>query len=291
MNCEICPRSCNIDRTINKGSCNTGDRLKVAKAFSHMWEEPCISGTKGSGTIFFSGCNMRCIFCQNYEISQQGVGIEISKDKFTNIIMRLQDLGVHNINLVNPTHFVYQIRKVLLNSNVIQIPLVYNSGGYDTLEGLRLMEGLVNVYLPDLKYINNATALKYSGISNYVETAMTAIKEMYRQSGPVIFDQNGLIKSGLVIRHLVLPGYITESLQMLEWIKDNFKDDIVVSIMSQYTPVYMAENDAVIGRRITRREYEKVVSSLIKLDFEHCYIQERSAASVNYIPSFDLSGI
>lgn len=205
--CGICPRQCKVDRKVEKGFCGVYDTPKVAKAFLHKWEEPCISGTNGSGTVFFSGCNLKCVFCQNYNISQEYVGKEVSIEKLSNIYLKLQQMGAHNINLVNPTHYAVQIKKSLEISSNLKIPVIYNTNAYETIDGLKMVEGLVDVYLPDFKYIEDSTASKYSGAKNYFEAASESIKEMYRQVGGPVFDENGIITRGLIIRHLILPGF------------------------------------------------------------------------------------
>lgn len=293
MKCTICPRNCGVDREAHVGFCGVSESLKVAKAFLHMWEEPCISGTHGSGTVFFSGCNLKCIFCQNYSISQEDFGKEITIEQLARIFLSLQEKGAHNINLVNPTHYIRPIKDALLSakSRGLNIPVVYNSNGYETLEGLKYMEGLVDVYLPDLKYRESETAKKFSMAPDYFETASAAVKEMYRQVGAPVLDESGIIKKGLILRHLILPGYAAESIKILEWIKENLPGGVYVSLMSQYTPCYKASCHPEIGRRITRREYEKVINRFIKLELENGYIQERESAVKEYIPDFNLEGV
>lgn len=291
--CAVCPRKCNVVRGTGTGYCKTGPNLKIAKAYLHKWEEPCISGHNGSGTVFFSGCNLRCVFCQNHLISQQDCGIEVSASQLGKIFLLLQEKGAHNINLVSPSHYCVQIRKALIEvSGELHLPVVYNSNGYDSPQNLKLMEGLVNVYLPDLKYFRNETSLKYSDAPHYFETASSAILEMYRQVGKIRYDSNGLIKSGLIIRHMILPGHAGESIKILDWINSALPAaDISVSLMSQYTPVFKAENYPVINRRIIRKEYEKVLNHFLKLGFPEGYIQERDSAEEKYIPDFDLEGV
>lgn len=290
--CILCPRGCNIDRSVDKGFCGTGNRPVVAKASLHMWEEPCISGTKGSGTVFFSGCNLKCVYCQNYQISQEHFGKEISVEALSGIYLSLQQKGAHNINLVNPSHFVLWIRESLEAAEGLDIPIVYNSNGYEKPEALRELEGLVNIYLPDLKYCTRDTARKYSGAPDYFERAAEAILEMYRQVGPAVYNEDGMLQKGLIIRHLILPGQTGESMAILDWIKANLPaEDILISLMSQYTPYYKAECHPEINRRLIRREYEKVVSHFLKLGFENGYVQERDSAQEEYIPEFDLEGL
>lgn len=291
MVCNICPRNCRADRSKNSGFCCMGDMPKVAKAYLHMWEEPCISGTRGSGTVFFSGCNLKCIFCQNYKISQENVGMEVTTDKLAQIFIRLQEKEAHNINLVNPTHFVPQIREALLKAENLSIPVVYNSNGYEKVETLKTLEGLVDVYLPDLKYYSPDISRKYSGASDYFETATAAIMEMYRQVGGAVFDENGILRRGMIIRHLILPGMAKQSIKILDWIKANLPCDVLISLMSQYTPYYKAEEYPEINRRITRYEYDMVVNHCLRIGLDNGYIQERDSAEVDYIPDFNMEGV
>ena len=257
----------------------------VAKTFLHMWEEPCISGEKGSGTVFFSGCNLRCVFCQNYKISQLNIGKEVSNKELAEILVRLQDEGAHNINLVNPTHFIPQIKASLELAN-LNIPIVYNSNGYESLEGLKLMEGVVNVYLPDLKYCDDSLAVRYSEANGYWEIATKAILDMYRQVGVPKFDEDGMVKRGLIVRHLVLPGMVAESIKVLKWIKENLPGDVYVSVMGQYVPYYKAGDYPEINRRVSKKEYDRVVNYMQKIGLENGYVQERQAADMCYIPEF-----
>ena len=289
--CISCPRQCKVDRNVGKGVCGVGYKPKVAKAFLHKWEEPCISGVNGSGTVFFSGCNLKCVFCQNYNISQNYTGKEISIEELSNIYLKLKKMGAHNINLVNPTHYSTQIRESLEISSNLKIPVIYNTNAYETIDGLKAVEGMVDVYLPDLKYIEESTALKYSGVQNYFEVAANAINEMYRQVRGPVFDENGIITKGLIIRHLILPGRSSESMKILDYIKNNLPDDIYISLMSQYTPCFKADIHPEINRKITRREYDRVLNHFFKLGFENGYVQERESASSEYIPEFDLEGL
>lgn len=289
--CKICPRECGIDRNRVKGFCGVGTLPVVAKAFLHMWEEPCISGVNGSGTVLFSGCNLKCVYCQNYTISQEHFGKETTIDGLRRIFLNLQNKGAHNINLVSPSHYVLQIREALEGLPELNIPVIYNSNGYESREGLMVMEGLVDVYLPDLKYCSSEAASKYSRAADYFEVAARALMEMYRQVGSTVFDKNGMIKKGMIIRHLILPGQSSESIKILDWIRGNLPDDITVSLMSQYTPYYKSEGYPEINRRITRWEYERVLNHFIKLGFENGYVQERDSAEEKYIPDFNLEGV
>ena len=298
MLCNSCPRACNVDREYSRGFCGMGVKPVVAKAFLHMWEEPCISGTKGSGTVFFSGCNLKCIFCQNHEISHDGHGHEFTIEELADLFLSLRDQGAHNINLVTPSHFVPSIQAALYMAKKnkqeeehgtykpLDIPVVYNTNGYDTMEGLQLLEGSIDIYLPDLKYISSEISMNYSGAKDYFENASEAIQEMYRQVGAPVFDDNGIMRQGIIIRHLVLPGHTNESLRVLEWIKENLPEDVYVSLMSQYVPCHLAREHAILGRCLTRHEQDKVLVKFEKLGLNG-FVQDRDAASEQYIPDFN----
>ena len=288
--CNICPRNCNVDRAVKTGFCSMTDTVKISRAALHMWEEPCISGTGGSGAIFFSGCNMKCVFCQNYSISTEGFGKEISDSQLMNIFDSLIESGVHNINLVNPTHYAARLEKVLREYNS-PVPVVYNSGGYEKVETLKRLEGLIDIYLPDLKYINDEKSKKYSGAPDYFRFASQAIKEMIRQTGSAVFDEEGIMKKGTVIRHLILPKNTNQSIEIINWLKDNVPNDTYISLMSQYTPIKQNESYPELNRRITPREYAKVLDYLLDSGFENIFAQEALSADEAYIPDFDLTGI
>lgn len=240
--------------------------------------------------MFFSGCSLKCIYCQNSSISQENFGREISTERLGEIFIELQNRGAHNINLVNPGHFILSIREALLNTK-LNIPVVYNTSSFETLEGLRLMEGLVDIYLPDMKYVSSEVSLKYSSAADYFKYAASAISEMYRQVGKAVFDKDSMIRRGMIIRHLILPGLTRESIKVLDWIKENLPEDIHISLMSQYTPYYRASEYPELNRRITRWEYDKVVNRFYKLGFKNGYIQERNSAEEEYIPDFNLDGV
>ena len=263
----------------------------VAKAFLHMWEEPCISGTRGSGTVFFSGCNLKCIYCQNYSISHENFGKELTVEQLASVFLSLQQKGAHNINLVTPVHFVISIRDAVQAAKGLRLPIIYNSSGYESLEGLGMMEGTADVYLPDLKYFSPDISRKYSGAADYFDNASRAVIEMYRQVGPVKFDSDGIIRSGLIIRHLILPGLSGDSIKILKWIRENLPDNVHISLMSQYTPYYKACEFPEINRHITRNEYEKVLDCFYRLGFKYGYVQERNPDGEEYIPEFNLEGI
>ena len=289
--CTVCPHRCRVNRNNNQlGRCKSNSNIKIALVSSHMYEEPCISGEHGSGTIFFSNCNMNCKFCQNYEISQKGKGKEISIERLAEIFIEQQENKVHNINLVTPTIYVEQIKLAIdiAKQKGLNIPIIYNSNGYENVETIKSLKGYIDVYLPDLKYSNNEIAKKYSNVNNYFEFATEAIKEMYNQVGNVELDDNGMIKKGVIIRHLILPNHILNTKNVLKWIKNNMPDDIYVSIMSQYFPTYLAKEDLLINRKITRKEYKEIEKFLEILEIENGYIQEYNSNDneENYVPKF-----
>lgn len=309
MICNICPRECNIDRERKKGFCGMGEKPVAARAFLHMWEEPCISGTRGSGTVFFSGCSLKCIFCQNHEISHGGRGRELSTTELAGVFLSLQEKGAHNINLVTPTHFVPAILEALnlakggkdvrgflhdipggesceMKNRPLEIPVVYNTNGYESLETLDMLNGSIDIYLPDLKYVSPDVSKEYSGAVDYFVRASKAILEMARQVGSAVFDETGMMKRGMIVRHLVLPGHTSETIKVLEWIAGNLPKDTHVSLMSQFIPCFKAVDHPVIGRSLTRHEYDKVVNKFVKLGLNG-FVQERESASTQFIPDFD----
>lgn len=290
--CTLCPRRCGADRTKGRGRCGMGDEMTVARAALHAWEEPCISGTRGSGAIFFSGCALGCLFCQNAEISTQGKGQTVSVARLSALFLRLQAEGAHNINLVNPTHFAPWIAEALkIAKPALRIPVVYNTGGYDSAEALEEMRGLVDVYLPDFKYVDPGLSAAYSGAADYFAVASRAIQEMYRQVGPVQRDKDGLLQKGVLIRHLLLPGCRKDAMAVIDHIKSALPvDKILFSLMSQYTPCDRAVGHAQLGRRVTTFEYDSVLAHAQQAGL--CgYGQARSAATTAYTPAFDGTGL
>lgn len=265
------------------------DRLKAARAELHFWEEPCISGSRGSGAVFFSGCVMRCVYCQNHNISAGGYGAEISVERLAEIFLELQEKGAHNINLVSPTQFVPQIITALeIVKGKLKLPVVYNSGGYERVETLKTLEGYVDIYLPDVKYYSEEAA-RLSGAPNYFETAMAAVQEMVRQTGkPELSD--GLIKKGTIVRHMVLPYLYKDSVEVIRRVGARFGEEILFSLMSQYTPFYKAKDDPRLNRRITTFEYNKALDAVLDIGLKG-YMQEKSSAKEEYTPDFDLSGV
>lgn len=287
MICSICPRHCNVDRSVNLGFCQSPDNFRVARAALHFWEEPCISGKEGSGTVFFSGCNLKCVFCQNNEISAENKGVEISDDKLISIFENLISQGANNINLVNPTHCAKRLEKVLSRWKS-PVPIVYNSSGYEEVETLKALDGLIDIYLPDLKYIRAEKAMRYSKAADYFEKASAALLEMRRQVEDK-FDGD-IMKSGMIIRHLILPQNTNSSIAVLDFIKSNFPNTFV-SLMAQYTPCGDLSEFPEINRKITKREYEKVVNYAFDNSFDKLFIQELSSADKSFIPKFDFTGV
>lgn len=290
--CMLCPRACGAKRTETEGFgfCGLGTNPVVARAALHFWEEPCISGKSGSGTVFFTGCCLKCVFCQNYQIStKKEVGKIVSVQQLAEIFDRLAAQGAHNINLVSPTHFVPAIVQAL-KLRKTQIPVVYNSGGYESLQTLKMLDGLIDIYLPDFKYADNPLALKYSGAPNYAENAKACVLEMARQTGPAQFDAEGMMTRGTIVRHLILPGNTRNSISAFDWLHENLPGGILVSLMSQYVPCGRAADYPEINRRITKREYEKVQEHLFALDLDG-FVQELESASQSFIPRFNLEGV
>ena len=291
-NCRLCPRKCGADRTVRRGVCGADNRIMAARAALHYWEEPCISGTNGSGTVFFSGCSLKCCFCQNYNISNKNHGKEISIDRLGEIFLELQEKKAHNINLVNPTHYVpWIIQAIDLIRPQLKIPVVYNSGGYETIETLGMLQGYVDIFLPDLKYYSSERAAKYSQAENYFEYASKAILKMAEMTGETVIDENGIMQRGLIIRHLVMPSGRLDSIKLLDWISENIPDDkFMISLMSQYTPIENCTEYPEINRCISAEEYDSVLRRAEKYDFNG-YYQDISSADESYTPQFDFEGL
>lgn len=291
--CELCPRKCKINRLEGKtGYCGAGYNIKASKAMIHKWEEPCISGKSGSGAIFFSDCSMSCVFCQNYDISQNHNGKEISIERLSEIFLELQNMGADNINLVSPTHYVPQIIEALIQakSKGLNLPIIYNSNGYENIETIKLLNGYIDIYLPDIKYYSDKYSIKYSKTPDYFKYASSAVIEMYKQVGsPIIKD--GLIKRGVIIRHLLLPGLLSESKKILDFLADNLPHDVFISLMSQYVPMHLAYKYPEINKRVSNKSYEWLVDYAISVGLENGYIQEYDSAQTTYTPLFDLEGI
>lgn len=293
MVCNLCPRNCGTDRDKAVGYCKMTDKLKISRAALHHWEEPCISAENGSGTVFFSGCNMGCVYCQNQDISHQGFGREITEQRLAEIFLELQQKNAHNINLVTPTHYTPQIIRAvkLARENGLSIPVVYNTSGYEKTENIESLKGTVDVYLPDFKYISPDIAKKYSFCADYPQVVKKAISAMVKQTGPCVFDDEGVIQKGTVIRVLVLPGYAEEAKKIIEYLYTTYGDDIFISIMSQYTPCTDLEKYPEINRRLTQQEYDDVIDFAVELGLENGFVQEGESASESFIPPFNLEGV
>ena len=287
--CRACPRKCGVDRTKAIGFCGCGEKTRIARVGLHLWEEPCISYGKGSGTIFFSGCNLRCVFCQNYQISHNRHGKEITIETLAQEILGLQEQGAVNINLVTPSHDTKNIAAVLkMVRKKLHIPVIYNSSGYDSIEALEQLAGLIDIYLPDLKYYSSHLSKRYSGAEDYFCTASHALKEMWRQTGYAVFDQDGHIARGVMVRHLVLPSHTDDSMNVFSYLAREYDPaQMAVSVMSQYFPTHLAPEFPELQRRITAQEYERVVNHIVDLGFSVGFLQERSSAKEEYVPAFD----
>ena len=292
--CTLCPRNCNVDRTAEKrGYCGESNTLRISRAALHMWEEPCISGSQGSGAVFFSGCNLRCVFCQNFQIANGSIGKEITVERLSQIFLELQDKKAANINLVTGSHFVPQIIEALriAKSKGLVLPIVYNTSGYETMENIKRLQGFVDIYLPDMKYCDRMIAKAFSNAPDYFEVAGKAINEMVSQVGTPIFDENGMMKKGVIVRHLILPAHTKDSCSIIQYLHDTYGDNIYLSIMNQYTPLREIVQYPELNRRVTGREYEKVINYTLELGIEHAFIQEGNTAKESFIPAFDYDGV
>lgn len=291
-NCCLCPRKCGINRYEQKGYCGANNKLKIAHYSLHMWEEPVISGDTGSGTIFFSNCNMKCMYCQNKKISLDGYGKYTSLKRLEEIMMELQEKGANNINLVTPTHYVPQIAKVLrkIKGKTLNIPVVYNTSSYENVGTLMMMNNLVDIYLADLKYYDDELALKYSFCTDYFETATMAIDEMYRQVGGLQVSEDGLLKKGLIVRVLILPDHIEDAKNIINYLYKTFGDSIIISIMNQFTPVNKCKYDN-LNRKVTDEEYNEVIDFAAELGIVNAFVQEGDAAEESFIPDFNKNNI
>ena len=288
--CDLCPRRCGVDRRTETGFCKSGEQAHIARAALHFWEEPCISGTRGSGTVFFTDCNLQCVFCQNYDISTgQNTGTAVSAEDLCRIFRNLVQQGAHNINLVTPTHYAAVIKEAL-EMEKPPVPVVYNSSGYESVDTLRSLEGLVDIYLPDFKYADDRLALRYSRAPGYKETAGEAIAEMLRQTGPAQFGEDGLLQRGTLIRHLILPSHTRNSIAVLRYIEQRFGRDVPVSLMAQYVPMGRAADFPEIDRTITQAELKRVLGEVERLGLRG-YVQELGAADTAYIPPFNGEGV
>lgn len=289
--CELCPHRCKINRNNNQiGRCRATDKIKIALYSIHNFEEPCISGKKGSGTVFFSNCNLNCIYCQNYEISQQGKGKEISINELANIFLKQQKANVENINLVTPTSYVPQIIEAikLAKKEGLKIPIVYNTNAYENVENIKKLKGYIDIYLPDLKYAENELGEKYSKVENYFEIATTAIQEMQNQVGSPIFNEDGVMQKGMIVRHLVLPHNIKNSKKILKWMKENLKNDTYISIMAQYFPTFKAKTEEYteLNRKLTTKEWQEIEDYINELEFQNGFVQELGEHEEEYVPKW-----
>ncbi len=288
--CELCPRKCGVDRQNNKGFCRVSDKITLGRAGLHFWEEPCISGYGGSGTIFFSGCNMGCIFCQNMSLSRGEVGKEVTEKRLREIFYELIDQGADNINLVTPTHYVPEIVKAL-SAEKLPVPVVYNTSSYENVGTLKMLDGLIDIYLPDLKYKDAVLSKGLSNAPDYYEKAVPAIKEMIRQTGECVFDDEGMMLKGTIIRHLVLPGYLDNTYDIIDTFAESFNGKAMFSLMSQYTPPKTKLKFESLNRRLTEEEYEKAVDYMYLSGIEDGFLQELSSAKEEYTPEFNLYGV
>ncbi|MCR4791991.1 MAG: radical SAM protein [Lachnospiraceae bacterium] len=292
--CTLCPRQCRVNRTLGgKGFCRMGSEIVAAKAYRHMWEEPVLTGKNGSGTVFFSGCNLKCVFCQNSAISSGGEGAIITAGRLSEIFLELQDAGASNINLVTGVCFIPHIRAAITDArkNGLTIPTVYNSGGYESVQALKLLDGCIDIYMPDFKYMSPEKASEYSSAWDYPDVAKPALKEMFSQTGPVSLSDDGIMKKGMIVRHLVLPGAVPESKRILRYLHDTYGNDILVSIMNQYTPMPSVSSHPLLGRKVTDDEYRRVVEFASEIGIENGFTQLGEAAKESFIPNWDLSGI
>ena len=286
-NCNLCPRNCNINREKEHGYCHANNKLKIARTALHYYEEPCISGTNGSGAIFFTYCNLKCIFCQNYEISTKNIGKEISIEKLSDICLNLQKEGANNINLVTPTHYIPLIKEALLKAKNkgLTIPIIYNTSGYEKVSSLKLLEGLIDIYIPDLKYKNEILGKKYSNAPDYFNITTKAIKEMYRQVGKPKFSKEGIMQKGLIVRHLAIPENEKDSKEILSYLYNTYKNNIYISLMNQYTPIKKTKYNE-LNRKLSKKEYYNLIDYAISLGIENCFVQEEGTQKKSFIPDF-----
>lgn len=292
--CLLCPRECNVDRLAGKtGRCHVDAGIKVARAALHMWEEPCISGTEGSGTVFFSGCSLGCIYCQNRAISGGKSGLVISEERLAEIFLELQEQKANNINLVTAGHYVPQVCNALrlAKTDGLTIPVVYNSSGYEKAQTIKMLEGLVDIYLPDFKYMETTSAKQYSKAADYPEVAKAAIREMVRQQPIPHFDERGMLTAGVVVRHLLLPGHVKEAKRIISYLHETYGEQIYISMMNQYTPVEEVLQDKLLGRRVTKREYERLLDHAGEIGITQGFYQEGKTAMESFIPPFDCQGV
>jgi putative pyruvate formate lyase activating enzyme len=292
--CRLCPRNCSIDRLNGElGFCGAGRLVKGARASLHYWEEPCISGDKGSGTVFFSNCNLKCVFCQNHSISQEGTGTEITPKRLSQIFLEQQERGALNINLVTPTHYVPQIIQAIdiAKKDGLRLPILYNTNSYENTETIKALKGYIDIFLPDLKYYSDKYAVKYSSAPDYFKFASEAIKQMVSQAGEPVFDDNGIMQKGVVIRHMMLPGLLFDSKKVVDYIYSTFGDSVYLSLMNQYTPMHDASRFPEINRTLNPGHYEALIDYSLSLGVKNGFIQEDETCSESFVPEFDMRGI
>lgn len=292
--CNLCMRNCNVNRNKGvKGLCNSTNNIRIARAALHFWEEPCISGENGSGTVFFSNCNLKCVFCQNYEISSEGFGKEINIDRLADIFIELQEKGANNINLVTPTHFVPQIIEALkiAKNNGLDLPIVYNTNSIDTLDTIKALNGYIDVYLPDFKYFEDKYSMKYSKIKGYSKNVIDVIDEMIKQVGAPKFNKDGIIEKGVIVRHLLLPGLLFDSKKVVDAIYNNFGDNVYISLMNQYTPMHNAKMYPEINKSINEKTYDVLIDYALSIGIKNGFIQESGTNSKEFVPDFNNEGV
>lgn len=290
QDCNLCPRQCKVSRNQEAGVCGESDTIRIARASLHMWEEPPISGDGGSGTVFFSGCPLHCVFCQNHNIADGTNGVSVTVDELSSIFLKLQEMGAHNINLVTATHFVPGVIDALKKAKAsgLAIPIVYNSSGYESVETLKRLRGLIDIYLPDLKYVSSEISGKYSNAPDYFEVAQASLSEMFDQVGTPVFDSTGLLKKGVVVRHLILPGCVDDSKAVLDYLFKTYHDDIYISIMNQYTPLSaQLSRFPELDRTLSDAEYDEVVDFAVDLGIANAFVQEGGTAAESFIPDFE----
>ena len=292
MKCMLCPRNCETDRRVSKGYCGEGNIIKAARASLHMWEEPCISGEEGSGTVFFSGCSLKCVYCQNKSISIGKIGKEISVDRLAEIFLELQSKKANNINLVTGDHFIPQIIEAIkkAKNNGLHIPIVFNTSSYISVDTVKALRGYVDIFLADFKYWESETGQKYSNAPDYPEAAKAAIEQMAEQTGEPLYDSRGMMKKGVIVRHMILPGYTAESKKIIEYVFKKYGNKVILSIMNQYTPINM-ESYSEINRKVTEQEYDEVIDYALSIGVEEAFIQEEGTQSESFIPDFNIEGI
>ena len=286
--CNLCPRNCLVNRTKENGVCGCSDKMVIARASLHMWEEPCISGETGSGTIFFSGCNLKCIFCQNYQISNEIIGSTVTIEEFSNICLNLEKQGANNINLVTPTPYVPLIIEgiKLAKQKGLKIPIVYNTSSYENVDTIKMLDGIIDIYLPDLKYFNDDYAIKYSHAKDYFKYASSSIKEMYKQVGKPIFNKDGIMTKGIIVRHMMLPGLLDDSKEIIKYLYETYGNNIYISIMNQYTPIKKFDRFTELNNKVSDNDYNELVNYACDLGIEKAFIQEGETQSESFIPDF-----